>query len=98
MLRLPPRSTRTDTLVPSTTLFRSSLFAVRDYQANVPVADAPIELIRPQDTYLEGPPHGFNMLAVKDESVLQAPLFRFRSGVSPKLLMHRNPKLHQPGM
>lgn len=74
-----------------------SLFSVRDYQSNVPMADAPIELIRPQDTYLEGPPHGFNMLAVKDESVLQAPLFRFRSGVSPKLLMHRNPKLHQPG-
>ena len=74
-----------------------SLFAVRDYQSNVPMADAPVELIRPQDTYLEGPPHGFNMLAVKDESVLQGPEFRFRKNVSPKLLFHRDPKLHQPG-
>src|SRR3546814_7421553 len=30
MLRLPPRSTRTDTLFPYTTLFRSSAFADRD--------------------------------------------------------------------
>lgn len=74
-----------------------SLFAVRDYQSNVPMGDAPIELIRPQDTYLEGPPHGFNMLAVKDEAVLDGPAFRFRKGVSPKLLFHRDPRLHQPG-
>lgn len=74
-----------------------SLFAVRDYQSNVPMADAPVELIRPQDTYLDGPPHGFNMLAVKDEAVLQGPAFRFRKNVSPKLLFHRDPRLHQPG-
>jgi hypothetical protein len=77
--------------------FGYTLFAVRDYQSNVPMGDAPVELIRVQDTYLEGPPHGFNMLAVKDEAVLQGPGFRFRKNVSPKLLFHRDPKLHQPG-
>ena len=73
-----------------------SVFAIRDYQSNVPMAGQPIELIPPAETYLEGPPHGFNMLAVKGESVLNQPLFRFCSGVSPKLLRHRDPKLHQP--
>src|SRR3546814_8089908 len=32
MIRRPPRSTRTDTLVPYTTLFRSSACATRDLQ------------------------------------------------------------------
>ncbi len=72
------------------------LFAVRDYQSNVPMRGQPIELIRPEDTYLEGPPHGFNMLAVKDLAELQGPGFRFCAGVSPKLLRHRDPRLHQP--
>jgi len=72
------------------------LFAVRDYQSNVPMGNQPIELIRPDETYLEGPPHGFNMLAVKNPVILANPAFRFVSGVSPKLLKHRDPKLHQP--
>jgi hypothetical protein len=76
--------------------FGYALFAVRDYQSNVPMADQPIELIRPEHTYLDGPPHGFNMLAVKDEAVLDARQFRFCTGVSPKLLAHRDPQLHQP--
>ena len=72
------------------------LFAIRDYQSNVPMTGLPIELIRPENAYLEGPPHGFNMLAVKDESVVQDSLFQLCAGVSPKLLRHRDPKLHQP--
>ncbi|MHA1566152.1 MAG: FkbM family methyltransferase [Alphaproteobacteria bacterium] len=72
------------------------VYSVRDYQSNVPMADQPIELIPPSETYLEGPPHGFNMLAVKDVGVTRDNIFRMRSGVSPKLLAHRNPKLHQP--
>lgn len=76
--------------------FGYRLFAVRDYQSNVPMGRQPIELIRPEETYLEGPPHGFNMLAVKDESILANPAFRLVSGVSPKLLRHRDPRLHQP--
>ncbi|MBX6322280.1 MAG: FkbM family methyltransferase [Rhodospirillaceae bacterium] len=72
------------------------LFAVRDYQSNVPMHGEPIELIRPEHTYLEGPPHGFNMLAAKDRAELDGDAFRFCAGVSPKLLRHRDPRLHQP--
>jgi FkbM family methyltransferase len=72
------------------------LYAVRDYQSNVPMADQPIELLDAAGAYLEGPPHGFNMMAVKEEKVVQGPLFRVCSGVSPKLLRHRDPRLHKP--
>lgn len=72
------------------------LFAVRDYQSNAPMSAEPVELLKSSDVYLEGPPHGFNMLAVKDERVVEDDLFRLRSGVSPKLLRHRDPRLHQP--
>ncbi len=73
-----------------------SLYAIRDYQSNMPMGDQPIEIIRPEDIYLDGPPHGFNMLGTKDERILDPKLFRFCSGVSPKLLTHRDPQLHQP--
>jgi FkbM family methyltransferase len=72
------------------------LYAIRDYQSNVPMAGQPVELVDTAGAYLEGPPHGFNMLAVKDASVVQGPLFRVCSGVSPKLLRHRDPRLHHP--
>jgi FkbM family methyltransferase len=72
------------------------LYAVRDYQSNVPMAGQPVELVETAGAYLQGPPHGFNMLAVKDEAVVQGPLFRTCSGVSPKLLRHRDPGLHHP--
>jgi FkbM family methyltransferase len=73
-----------------------ALFCVRDYQSNVAMQGQPIELIRPEEAYLEGPPHGFNMLAVKDTGVLDDDMFRFCADVSPKLLHHRDPRLHQP--
>lgn len=73
-----------------------SVFSIRDYQSNVPMANQPIEIIKPEDTYLGGPPHGFNMLGVKDERILNPKLFRFCSDVSPKLLAHRDPDMHQP--
>lgn len=76
--------------------FGYHLFAVRDYESNVPMGRQPIELIRPDEIYLEGPLHGFNMLAVKDAAILANPTFRFVSGVSPILLRHSDPKLHQP--
>jgi FkbM family methyltransferase len=72
------------------------VFAIRDYQGNVPMKDRPIELVPADDAYIEGPPHGFNMLAVKDERVLSRPELRIVRGVSPKLLFHRDPRLHQP--
>jgi FkbM family methyltransferase len=73
-----------------------STFALRDFQSNYPMSHLPIEIIPAEDAYLEGPPHGFNMLAVKDESVLQNDLFKVCRHVSPKLLLHKDPALHHP--
>lgn len=72
------------------------VFAIRDYQSNVPMARHSVELVPLDNIYLEGPPHGFNMLAVKQPELLKKAGFRLCDGVSPKLLMHRNPKYHAP--
>ena len=72
------------------------VFAVRDYHSNHPMHGEPVELIPCDSIYLEGPPHGFNMVGVKDPSLLGSPFFRIVRGVSPKLLLHRDPGLHQP--
>jgi len=76
--------------------FGYHVFAVRDYNANVDMRGQPVELLELDGVYLEGPPHGFNMVAVKDLSTLKSDAIRFCRGVSPKLLAHRDPVLHQP--
>jgi hypothetical protein len=43
-----------------------------------------------------GPPHGFNLLAVKMRARLDAAVFRIVHGVSPKLLHHRDPRIFAP--
>lgn len=72
------------------------VFAMRDYNSNVPMAGKPVELVDMDSVWLEGPPHGFNMLAVKSVAELDPAVFRIVHGVSPKLLKHRDPKLHAP--
>jgi FkbM family methyltransferase len=72
------------------------VFAVRDYQSNVPMHGHPVELVPVDDVYLEGPPHGFNMVAIKNAELLSHEGVRVVPGVSPKLLFHRDPRLHQP--
>jgi FkbM family methyltransferase len=76
--------------------FGYKIFAVRDIHSNYDLGDLPIEIITPETTYIKGPPHGFNMLAVKDESILATSDFRICSGVSPKYLLHRDPALFHP--
>jgi len=76
--------------------FGYQIFAIRDYQAHVKMGDSPIELIPSDRTYLEGPPHGFNMLAIKDRSLVKNDIFRICYDVSPKLLKHKDPLIHQP--
>ena len=77
--------------------FGYTVFAVRDFNANFNMAGKPIELIPTDDVYLEGPPHGFNMLAVKGSKRLQLiDGYRICPGVSPKLLVHKDPNLHHP--
>ncbi len=73
-----------------------TVFALRDYNSNVPMAGHAIEIIPVERCYLEGPPHGFNMLAVKDADVLKRRGYHIVTDVSPKLLKHRDPKLHAP--
>ena len=73
-----------------------SLFAVRDFNTNQEMGELPIELIQADAVYLEGPPHGFNMLAVPKVAWVTGPLFKVVSNVSPKLLAHRAPALHHP--
>jgi FkbM family methyltransferase len=73
-----------------------TMFAVRDFQSNYDLPGRPIELVPAETAYLDGPPHGFNVLAVKDRSLVNDDTFRIRPGVSPKLLLHRDPALHHP--
>jgi hypothetical protein len=76
--------------------FGYTLFAVRDFQSNYDLGGRPIELVPVETAYLEGPPHGFNVLALKDAAVIENDAFRITPNVSPKLLLHRDPKLHHP--
>jgi len=76
--------------------FGYTLFAIRDFQSNYDLSGRPIELVPVETAYLEGPPHGFNVLAVRDTSIIENDLFRITPNVSPKLLLHRDPKLHHP--
>jgi FkbM family methyltransferase len=73
-----------------------SLFALRDFNSNYDLSGRPVELIPAEAVFLEGPPHGFNMVAVKDPSVFSGPGYRIVRDVSPKYLRHKDPKLHHP--
>jgi FkbM family methyltransferase len=72
------------------------LFALRDFNSNYDLAGKPIELIPADAIHLEGPPHGFNMVATKDPATFQGEMFRIVKDVSPKLLRHKDPALHHP--
>jgi FkbM family methyltransferase len=73
-----------------------SAYAVRDFQSNRDLGDRPIELVRPETAYLDGPLHGFNVLATKEPALVEGRRFVMAPGVSPKLLPHRDPALHHP--
>ena len=72
------------------------LFALRDFNSNYDLAGKPIELIPADAIYLDGPPHGFNMVAVKDPTIFETDAYRIVRDVSPKLLRHKDPALHHP--
>ncbi|QEI07241.1 FkbM family methyltransferase [Pigmentiphaga aceris] len=72
------------------------VYALRDFHTNQEMGDRRIELIPAASVYLEGPPHGFNMLAVPSAALLDDPVFRIVENVSPKLLKHRRADLHHP--
>jgi len=72
------------------------VFALRDFNSNYDMSRHTIELIPLGSIYLEGPPHGFNMLATKDSSILHSEIYSIVKDVSPKLLRHKDPALHHP--
>jgi FkbM family methyltransferase len=76
--------------------FGYEMFAIRDFQSNYDLAGRPVELVPIDSAWLEGPPHGFNVLAVRDPAFVADDLFRIVPDVSPKLLLHRDPALHHP--
>lgn len=73
-----------------------TLYAIRDYQGNVHMPEAPVEIVPIETCYLEGPPHGFNIFASKRSDCIERHGLRVCENVSPKLLKHRDPALHHP--
>ena len=73
-----------------------AVFAIRDFHSNYAMEGRPTEIIPVDRVYLEGPPHGFNLLATKEPGLIQRLGLRVVEGVSPKLLLHKEPDLHHP--
>ena len=73
-----------------------ALYALRDFNSYREMGQRAIEVVPAGRVVLDGPPHGFNMLALRDPARLRAPLFRIVEHVSPKLLAHKDPALHHP--
>ncbi len=73
-----------------------TVFAIRDFHSNYAMEGRPIEVIPVDRVYLEGPPHGFNLLATKEPGLIRRLGLRVVEHVSPKLLLHKEPALHYP--
>ena len=71
-------------------------YAIRDIHDNLSMKGRAIELIPIQSVYLEGPPHGFNLLATKDKNLLNRLDAQLVEGVSPKYIPGRDSKLFAP--
>lgn len=82
-------------IVTSLTSQGYEVFAIRDFHNNYPIA-SPIEIIPAGKVYLDGPPHGFNVLATKDKDLVERLGLRIVENVSPKLLLEKDPALHAP--
>jgi FkbM family methyltransferase len=72
------------------------LLAIRDVHGNHPMRGQPIEVVPIDRVHLEGPPHGFNLLATKDPNLVDRLGLRVVPDVSPKLLLDRDSALHHP--
>lgn len=76
--------------------FGYQVFAVRDYHDNRSMVGHAIEIIPLDAVYLEGPSHGFNLLAIKRPELIAQLGLKVVRNVSPKLLLHKDPTLHAP--
>jgi FkbM family methyltransferase len=67
------------------------LYAIREFHQNIETGNMPIELLPLERTYCEIPPHhGFNLLAVPSQDLIDNDLFKIVYDLSPKLLFHKN--------
>jgi FkbM family methyltransferase len=72
------------------------IFAIRDINSHMEIKENGVEIIPLDNIYLDGPSHGFNMLAVKNAEILKSDFFTVVESVSPKLLPHKNKEIHHP--
>jgi FkbM family methyltransferase len=72
------------------------IYAIRDLHGNFSMTNQPIEVIPAEAVYLDGPPHGFNMLASKEPDIVARLHLRVVRHVSPKLIPEKDPALHHP--
>ena len=72
------------------------VFAIRDINSHHEMPEHKIEIVELDRVYLEGPHHGFNMVAFKPGFQIDDAVFRIMRDVSPKLLPHKDPQLHHP--
>ncbi len=72
------------------------VFAIRDFHNNYPMSGYPVEVVPVANVYLDGPPHGFNVLATRDENLVNRLGLKIVANVSPKLLLEKDPALHFP--
>lgn len=72
------------------------VFAIRDINSHREMFNHRIELVDIDHVYLDGPAHGFNMLALPPGNPLDLGVFSVLKNVSPKLLPHKDPSLHHP--
>ena len=76
--------------------FGYQVYALRDCQSNWELSLPKPELIPLDKVVLDGPPHGFNVVAAKESQFFDSVRFNFVENVSPKYLRHRAPSLHLP--
>lgn len=72
------------------------VYALRDVQGNWELDLDKIEIVTLESVVLDGPPHGFNLIAAKDNNFFNDEHFLVVSNVSPKYLRHQDPALHAP--
>lgn len=73
-----------------------SVFAIRDINSHYEMSSHKVELVDIDRIYLEGPPHGFNMVAFPRGFSIDDSDFRIMENVSPKLLPHKDAAIHHP--
>jgi FkbM family methyltransferase len=76
--------------------FGYDIFAIRDLQGHLSMADRALKIVPLDDIYLAEVPPGFNMLATKDKDLATKYALTIVRKLSPKLLSPRNTYLPYP--